>query len=245
MIAQVDFLMRIYVGAAFQLDTYAACAKRGLPLTQKLLMRNPPLWWWTAQAMCMTGYTGTPDHYSYVTIKYNASGQEEWVAGYSEPHGIGGAAANALDHSGNVYVTGHMGTFAVGDSDYVTIKYNNLGQQRWVARYSGPGNSDDRASAIAVDTSANVYVTGTSGYPGDYATIKYNSSGQQQWAIRYDGPGNSGDDAVAIAVDSSGNVYVAGCSAGLGTVADYATVKYDTSGATAVGCSIQWAGQWW
>jgi len=179
----------------------------------------------------VTGYSGAPDYYFYVTVKYDTFGHEEWVATYSQPNGIGAAAAIALDRSGNVYVTGGMGTFAVGNSDYVTVKYNSSGQQQWVARYNGPGNSNDRATAIAVDVSGNVYVTGASGDSfADYATIKYDSSGQQLWVVRYNGPGNARDNAVAIAVDTSGNVYVTGSSAGSGTGTDYATIKYDNSG---------------
>lgn len=179
----------------------------------------------------VTGYSGAPDSYHYVTIKYNASGQEEWVAGYNVPNGISFATAIAVDQSGNVYVTGTSGTFGSADSDYATIKYNNSGQQQWVARYNGPGNSDDAATAIAVDASGNVYVTGGSGSPSsDFATVKYNSSGQQQWVVRYNGPGNADDQAVAIAVDSLGSVYVTGYSVGTGTGTDYATIKYDNSG---------------
>jgi len=159
----------------------------------------------------VTGYSSIPDYSAYVTIKYNSFGQEAWVASYSGPNSINFAAAIAVDSSGNVYVTGSSGSFGSGDYDYATIKYKNSGQQQWVARYNGPGNLTDYATAIAVDRSGNVYVTGGSGFPsGDYATIKYDNSGQQQWVARYNGPGNADDHAEAIAVDGSGGVYVTG-----------------------------------
>ncbi|MCK4940854.1 SBBP repeat-containing protein [candidate division WOR-3 bacterium] len=100
-----------------------------------------------------------------------------------------------------------------------------------MARYDGPSNHEDRALAIAVDGTGNIYVTGRSfGFGYDYATVKYDASGVEQWVVRYDGPGGGGDYAVAIAIDNAGNIYVTGRSYGSGTDIDYATVKYDSLG---------------
>jgi len=177
---------------------------------------------------------GSRTNLDYATIKYDSLGIQQWVSRYNGPGDyVDNAYAIAVDSSGNVYVTGYSygsGTF----SDYATIKYNSSGIEQWVARYNGPGNDNDRAWAIALDNSGNVYVTGYSiglGTDYGYATIKYNSSGVQQWVARYNGPGNGFDQAYAIAVDSSGNVYVTGLSEGdLGNERDYATIKYNSSG---------------
>ena len=165
----------------------------------------------------------------YATIKYDSAGQEQWVARHS---GSNAAPAIALDSSGNIYVTG--GSTGLWDSaDYATIKYNSAGQEQWVARYDG-GTNDDYASAIAIDGSDNVYVTGKSRYidsSNSYATIKYNSGGEEQWVARYIGPaGGSDDEATGIAVDSSGNVYVTGRSYASTGYGDYATLKYNSAG---------------
>jgi hypothetical protein len=171
----------------------------------------------------VTGGSFTATTYGYATVKYNAAGQQQWVAHYDQGQGDE-AHAIAVDGSGNVYVTGEIRD-PNAYPDYGTIKYNSAGQQLWVARYSAAGiNSYDSANAIAVDAAGNVYVTGRSATfltPQDYATVKYNSNGQEQWAARYDGPGGTDDEAVGIAVDKLGNVYVTGTSNG-----DFVTIKY-------------------
>ncbi|MBK8552299.1 MAG: SBBP repeat-containing protein [Ignavibacteria bacterium] len=93
-----------------------------------------------------------------------------------------------------------MGT----DYDFTTIKYNSSGDEQWVQRYNGPGNTYDGANSITVDNSGKVYVTGLSEgieFNIDYATIKYDSSGDSLWVRRYNGPGNSLDYVNSIAVD--------------------------------------------
>jgi len=176
---------------------------------------------------------GSGTNYDYATIKYTPEGDTAWVRRYNGPgNSLDIAKAAAIDDSGNVYVTG----YSVGDgthNDYATIKYHANGDTAWVRRYHRVGLTQERPSAIAVDDSGNVYVTGNGeggGTDYDYITIKYYPDGDTAWLRRYDGPVNGSDNAVAIAVDDSGFVYVAGSSEGTGTYEDYATIKYDSDG---------------
>ncbi len=178
---------------------------------------------------------GSGTGYDYATVKYDQSGNQIWVAHYNGPgNGTDGASALTVDSSGNVYVTGNS-TGSGTNSDYATVKYSPDGNQLWVARYNGPGNSVDSASALAVDSSGNVYVTGRdygSGTGFDYATIKYSPDGNQLWVAHYNGDANGHEylNTNALAVDGSGNVYVTGYSSGGSTSMDYATIRYDTNG---------------
>ncbi|MBS4016002.1 MAG: SBBP repeat-containing protein [Candidatus Latescibacteria bacterium] len=179
----------------------------------------------------VTGRSMMGMYHDYATIKYNRDGDTVWVRRYSGPGNYQDEAlALALDGQGNVYVTGWSEATGTYD-DIATIKYDSAGVEQWVQRYNGPGNSNDRPSAIAVDSFGNIYITGysvTSGNNYDYVTIKYNSAGVEQWVQRYNGPGNNLDEATAIAVDNSGNVYVTGFSRSSGSSdsEDYATIKY-------------------
>ena len=179
---------------------------------------------------------GTSSSEDYVTIKYVQTGSQQWVARYNGTEGTADIAyAIAVDASGNVYVTGRSqgsGALDCGTSDYCTIKYNTNGVQQWVARYDG--GTQDTAYALALDASANVYVTGTSvssNNKQDIVTIKYNTNGVQQWLARFDGASHDNDIGKAIKVDWSGNVFVTGSSFATGAGMDYITIKYNSAGA--------------
>ncbi len=169
----------------------------------------------------VTGSSSGSDGFSdYATIKYSNAGVPLWTNRYNGLGNIWDAAsAIAVDGIGNVFVTGESSGVG-GYFAYATIKYSNAGVPLWTNRYNGGlGNLGASARAVAVDSSGNVFVTGSS---LDYATIAYSSAGVPLWTNRYTGPGNDYDEASAVAVDSSGNVFVTGYSSG---TLDYVTIK--------------------
>jgi hypothetical protein len=179
-------------------------------------------------------------NYDYTTLKYNSSGVQQWVKKYDGPSHSGDLGSGmVLDAAGNIYVTGwskgDVYPVVGSDFDFVTIKYNSVGEQQWLARYDGSQRtgsvwiiSNDYGKFIAVDNSGNVYVTGTGG--NNIYTVKYDAQGVQQWVKSYSGPGVSDDSPAGIAVDAGGNVYVAGTTQGYGAGYDIVAIKYNASG---------------
>jgi hypothetical protein len=128
----------------------------------------------------VTGHSpgsGTSD--DIATIKYYPNGDTAWIRRYNGvANDVDCGNAIAVDGLGNVYVTGYSYDATTSD-DYLTIKYNSAGSIVWTIKYNGPGSGGDYSNAMAMDSSGNVYITGTS-FGGwdplgmeDYATIKY------------------------------------------------------------------------
>jgi hypothetical protein len=143
-------------------------------------------------------YSGVTTSTDYLTIKYDNFGREEWVARYNgEQNDADDARDIVIDGEGNVFVTGQENRSEYFGWDYATIKYDNDGNEMWVAHY-GDNNWWDESNALVTDARGNVFVTGTSDggqSDRDYLTIKYDTNGEELWIARYDGTGNRADEA--------------------------------------------------
>jgi hypothetical protein len=177
--------------------------------------------------------TGGGNSADCTTIKYSSAGVPLWTNRFDEPGNMNASPyAVAVDGSNSVIVTGY--SISSGSSaDYVTIKYSSAGVPLWTNLYDGPSHITDIATAVAVDGSNSVIVSGFSigsGSSFDYATIKYSGAGVPLWTNRYNGPGNGNDYANAVAVDGNNDVIVTGQSTNSASGYDYATIKYSSAG---------------
>jgi hypothetical protein len=178
-------------------------------------------------------------------VKYNSSGVKQWTqqlgtSSYDKGDGV------TVDSSGNIYVTGYTaggldGNTSSGDADLFLVKYNSSGVKQWTQQLGT--SSSDQGNGVTVDSSNNIYVTGstTGGLDGntssgsqDIFLVKYNSSGTKQWTKQL---GTSSEDVgTGVTVDSSNNVYVSGYTAGgldgntNSGSNDLILVKYNSSG---------------
>lgn len=142
--------------------------------------------------------------------------------------------ASAIDFStGAVYTCGYKNTVSAG-KDLVLAKLDSNGVQLWSVIYNYT-SLDDKAFALCVDASGNVYVTGSSEQASgnaDIVTIKYNSSGTQQWVSRVNGTNNTNDVGKSILFDGT-NVWVTGYATITGKGKDAILLKLNGStGAT-------------
>ncbi|MBK8926690.1 MAG: S8 family serine peptidase [Crocinitomicaceae bacterium] len=170
--------------------------------------------------------SGNTDIY---TIKLDSNGDTLWSKTYN------GSATGSMDYGielqtssdGYLYVIGAAQNSSSG-YDYCLIKYSQLnGTQVWVRNWNGVGNGDDIPSAMKVDGSSAIYVTGgseaTNGF-SDYGTIKVSNLNVLNWAKYYNYNGLH-DGATTISTNLT-DVIVSGGSASASNDWDIATIKY-------------------
>jgi len=140
----------------------------------------------------------------------------------------------AVDANFNVYVFGGKNSGESSDN-FQLAKYDTSGSIQFQKTLSG-ATSSDKGNDMALDSSGNVYVVGSSndGPSNNFQIAKYNSSGVVQWQRRL-GDESSNDVGFGISLDSSDNVYVTGVQTyGGGGELCPQIAKYNSSG------TIQW-----
>lgn len=176
------------------------------------------------------GYNGS-NSFDFLTIAYTGAGLPLWTNLYvGTGEGWGSGDAIAVDKSGNVFVTGSS---IASSSDFAIVAYSGAGVPLWTNRYDGPGNSDDGPVAIAVDSSGNVFVTGSARrmeVTTDWATIAYSGAGVPLWTNRYGSSNDLGNYPTAIAVGSDDKVFVAGTFQSDFGSPDLAVIAYSSGG---------------
>ena len=182
---------------------------------------------------------GTSD--DIVTIKYDSSGAQQWVTRYDSGTNDR-ATALAVDGSGNSFVTGYSYDSNGGSPGIVVLKYGpGGGSPLWQKTYGG-GTVQAMPSAMIIDGSDSVYITGKVGQVANYdmVTLKYQTDGTLAWVQTY---GNSGlnDWGTDLALDPGGYLYVLGTLGQVTGNADIVTVKYNSSSGQA-GAAITYDG---
>lgn len=174
-----------------------------------------------------------PTNTDFVTIKYSSAGVPLWTNRYDGPNATNDYAnAIAVDTNGNVYVTGWSIITGTNDT-YATVCYSSAGAPLWTNLYTGPFAGTHVATSIALDTNADVFVTGKSQGSGntiDFATVAYSNGGVPLWTNRYNGPANVGGQAVSVVADAGGDVFVGGSGTASNGFNDYVVLKYSGAG---------------
>ncbi len=178
------------------------------------------------------GYINDNDSLSFIALKYEQNLDFVWATRWGQGVGNQNVIDMAIDNNSNIIIAG-----TEHNLDYATVKIDPSGMVQWGKLYNSSFGYD-KARAVAVDNSGNVFVTGeiwTLGLPLtlDFYTIKYNSSGTEQWnrTLKPTLP-LDGYSAYDIALDSAGNAYITGSTY---NSSDIITVKYNSAG------TLQWA----
>lgn len=186
----------------------------------------------------VAGTSGT----AFAVLKYNSTGVRQWVQRFQDTAtGYSVVAGLAVDSSSNVIVTGTSAATDAAATDIVTIKYNSLGAQQWLYRYTATGGRNEIASALKCDALGNIYVAGTvhdAVTDFDMLLLKISPAGTKLWEQRYNGPG-VWDEATALAIESGTNaVVLAGFSQGF-----WVTQKFTSAGVRS--WSVEEPAGWW
>ncbi|ALM50476.1 hypothetical protein AMR72_17235 [Flavobacterium psychrophilum] len=226
------FTMKVSPQGAILWQVRIPAAKYAVEYGMRLLLDNDG-------NLVVTGLKWNGSDMDILTVKYSPEGVQLWTTIFNSPYeGIDIPTAIKSGPDGAIYITGI--SWSGPSLDYITLKYNTNGTLAWQARNNGSGGETwNEATAIAIDNTGNVIVTGYS--PNNdgwlnYHTVKYSADGTELWVRDYNyastDPENPSEvtNSVprSVTTDSDNNVYVTGVfDTFLGRIG---TIKYNAAG---------------
>ena len=196
----------------------------------------------SAGNVIVTGYASNGTSTGIIIAKYNTSGTIQWKKRLAPDTGFAYGQAISIDSSDNIYVSGYTND-AVSDVGFL-VKYNSSGTLQWQRRFN---QNTTNSVGCSVDTSGNVYASGSATDTSGYAyIIKLKSDGTTtsgtallNLAPWYATDSTSGaTDAASSAVDSAGTGTDAASSATETTSS--ATASSATQAATQSSNGLVW-----
>ena len=124
-------------------------------------------------------------HYDAMVVKYDRGGAELWTKTFDGPTSGDDAFFDvALNSSGELVVTGARRNSSQTASEVFTVQLNaGNGNTIWQAAYTYSGSIYNYGTALTLDASDNVYITGMSSSLAtltDIAVLKYSDTGAFQ-----------------------------------------------------------------
>lgn len=206
--APMSFADGVSVPSSFQQNEDGSIGFKVNRYSDKTLVIDPYVQWAT--------YCGGSEQENGLAVATNSASGGIYMAGITES-------------STGIASGGFQNTFGGNNGyDAFLVKLDSAGNRLWATYYGG--DQDDRGTALAVDASGNVYMTGTTGSsglasggfqnvygggllaanPGDAFLVKFNTLGVRIWATYYGGSNDEYANVNGCAVDASGNVYMSG-----------------------------------
>ena len=166
----------------------------------------------------LDGQIITGDYDAFIA-KYDVNGNKQWTRLLGATLSNAAGTGIVLDSINNCYIVGDTGgnldgQIKTGDLDAFIVKYDTNGNKQWI-KLLGVAENYTSGSGIAIDSSANCYITGgiRSNLDGWAYIVKYDTDGNKQGMAKF-GVAEKVSLSNAIAIDSVGNCCITGYTNG-------------------------------
>ncbi len=165
-----------------------------------------------------------------VLVKLSSFLTKDWMVTYNGPDSLeDGGHCLHVDDSGNVYVSGYVGTADRG-KDMIVLKYSTSGSLIWQETFKGP--AEDIGNKLTVNSEGFVFAVGhtVTATSSDVLVLAIRPDGHLVWFKSIDGDHHNRDLGTGVIVDSENNLLV-NAKVELGTVNQFTNIiiKYDVA----------------